>query len=122
MSHLEVELCMAVTQIYPNLLSHRKAKPECDQRPHPHRDVDQEHDLDNCLPLSHLLVTVHDCPVEELCLAALGQSMALQLVSDQPVRHYLVVCRGDLSQVDHPDQEVIAHLQQSSACRKSADG
>ena len=51
--------------------------------------------------------------MEELCLAALWLAMTLQLVSAH-IEEHLVVCRDGLSQVDHPDQGVIAHLQQSS--------
>ena len=79
-------------------------------------------EVDNYLPLSHLLEHDQgDCPVEELCLTALWLAMTLQLVSEH-IEEHLVVCRDGLSQVDHPGQGVIAHPQQSSTCRMTSDG
>ena len=77
------------------------------------------------LPLSHLLEADQDhsdFPVEEMCLTAAKQSLTLQLVPDLQHARHQVVCMGDLSQEDHPDQGVIVLLQQSSACRRTADG
>ena len=119
-----VELCLAVTQNHLKLSNHKRAEHENDsQQGHTSWSVVEmtvvdKTVVDNFLPLSHLLEHGHgDCSVEELCLSALGLAMTLQLVSKHTERH-LEVCRDGLCLVDHPDQGVIAHLQQSLTCRR----